>query len=392
MKVNLGLGAHNSADWPRFSSGDFSTPLATPDHESIEELLAIGDLAEPLGYDGIWTPEHSGTPYGMAPNPIQLLTYFAGRTESIGLGTMVAVLPWWHPVRLAHQVAYLDIVSKGRFDSIGIGRGVSKLEFDAVGVSRDDARQRYDESIDILELALTQERFSYDGKIFKIPEMSIRPQPLSRDLPSRMFGASSTPSSLELNARRGLKPLFVGNKPLTEAGQDVRQVNIFRAEQGLPPCQPKAVLFMYCTTAADAAKRAQEYIDIANRDVSLHYGFGDPSNFAGVKGYEDYAGRKSYATAVTNDAPAPANAPKNAPKGYDQSNLLIGTPDEIIARIIEGQKICSFSEITIIPNFTSLPYEEARKSIELFAKEVLPAVHKMATPLHPAALPEPVQA
>jgi alkanesulfonate monooxygenase SsuD/methylene tetrahydromethanopterin reductase-like flavin-dependent oxidoreductase (luciferase family) len=388
MKVNIGLGAHNSADWPRFSSGDFSTPLETPDHEAIEEILALGDLAEPLGYDGIWTPEHSGTPYGMAPNPLQMLTYFAARTESISLGTMVAVLPWWHPVRLAHQIAYLDIISKGRFTSIGVGRGVAKSEFDAVGVARDDARQRYDEAIDILELALTQERFSYEGQIYKIPEMSIRPQPLSRDLPARLYGASSTPSSLELNARRGLKPLFVGNKPLTEAGQDVRQVNIFRAEEGLAPCQPKAVLFMYCTTAADAATKAQDYIDIANRDVSLHYGFGNPNNFVGVKGYEDYAGRKAYATAVTTDAPAP----KSAPKGYDQSNLLIGTPEQIIARIIEGQKICSYNEITLVPNFTSLPYSEARKSIELFAREVLPVVQKLATPLHPAALPEPAEA
>lgn len=392
MKVNLGLGAHNSADWPRFSSGDFSSPLVTPDHEFVEEVLALGDLAEPLGYDGIWTPEHSGTPYGMAPNPLQMLTYFAGRTERVSLGTMVAVLPWWHPVRLAHQIAYLDIVSKGRFESIGVGRGVAKSEFDAVGVSRDDARQRYDECIDILELALTRERFSYDGQIFKIPEMSIRPRPLSRDLPSRLFGASSTPSSLELNARRGLKPLFVGNKPLTEAGEDVRQVNIFRAQEGLAPCQPKAVLFMYCTTARDAAEQSQYYIDTANRDVSLHYGFGDPSNFVGVKGYEDYAGRKAYATAVTSDAAAPA--PKSAPKGYHPSNLLIGTPEQIIERIIAGQKICSYSEITIVPNFTSLPYAQARKSIELFAKEVLPVVHEMTAPLHDAALPgaQPVEA
>jgi alkanesulfonate monooxygenase SsuD/methylene tetrahydromethanopterin reductase-like flavin-dependent oxidoreductase (luciferase family) len=214
--------------------------------------------------------------------------------------------------------------------------------------------------------------------------MSIRPQPLSRDLPSRLFGASSTPSSLELNARRGLRPLFVGNKPLTEAGQDVRQVNVFRAEEGMAPCQPKAVLFMYCTTARDAAEKSQAYIDIANRDVSLHYGFGDPRNFAGVKGYEDYAGRKAYATAVSSDAPAP----KSAPKGYHPSNLLIGTPEQIIERIVEGQKICSFSEITVVPNFTSLPFEQARKSVELFAKEVLPVVHKMATPLHAAALPD----
>ncbi len=87
-----------------------------------------------LGFDGIWFPEHQGTPYGMTPNPIQALTYFAARTERVSLGTFVAVAPWWNPVRLAHQIAYLDIVSNGRYNTIGIGRGVSKAEFDAVGV------------------------------------------------------------------------------------------------------------------------------------------------------------------------------------------------------------------------------------------------------------------
>jgi Luciferase-like monooxygenase len=75
--------------------------------------MAAGDLAEPLGFDGIWLPEHCGTPYGMTPNPIQALSYFAGRTERVSLGTFVVVAPWWHPVRLAHQIAYLDILSNG---------------------------------------------------------------------------------------------------------------------------------------------------------------------------------------------------------------------------------------------------------------------------------------
>src|SRR5687767_12148761 len=74
MKVNLGLGAHNSKDWDRFSSGDFSQPMETPDSEIVEGVLALGDLAEPLGFDGIWAPDHCCTPYGMTPNPLQLLT------------------------------------------------------------------------------------------------------------------------------------------------------------------------------------------------------------------------------------------------------------------------------------------------------------------------------
>ena len=165
MRVNLGVFAHNSADWDRFQSRSFDHAPATPDYECVEAGLAIGDLAEPLGFDGIWAPEHQGTPYGMTPNPLQVLTYFAGRTQHVSLGTMVAVAPWWHPVRLAHQIAYLDILSNGRYTTIGLGRGVAKSEFDAVGVPREESRQRFDETLDILSLAFSRERFSYEGKI-----------------------------------------------------------------------------------------------------------------------------------------------------------------------------------------------------------------------------------
>jgi alkanesulfonate monooxygenase SsuD/methylene tetrahydromethanopterin reductase-like flavin-dependent oxidoreductase (luciferase family) len=385
MKVNLGLGAHNSKDWDRFSSGDFSQPMETPDSEIVEGVLALGDLAEPLGFDGIWAPDHCCTPYGMTPNPLQLLTYFAARTERVSLGTMVVVAPWWNPIRLAHQIAYLDIMSKGRYNTIGLGRGVSKTEFDAVGVPREESRDRFDETLDILTLAFTQERFSYDGKIFKIPELSIRPQYRSKDLATRFFGASSTGPSLEKNARRGLVPLFVGNKPITEAAKEVLMVNTIRQQEGLPPCQPKNVLFMYCATSKDAAAKADGFIATANRDVTAHYGFGDPKNFEGVKGYESYAAREAYATAV--DAKA-VSEQKPASPGYDQSNLLVGTPDQIIERIIAGQKACSFSEITLVTNFGTMSTAEAHASVRLFAKEVLPVVQKLEAPLHDAVLPK----
>src|SRR6202043_349232 len=180
------------------------------------------------------------------------------------LGTMVAVAPWWNPVRLAHQIAYLDIVSNGRYTTIGLGRGVSKAEFEGVGVPREESRERFNETLDILKLAFTQERFSYQGKIFDIPEMSIRPQPKSRDLFLRIYGPSATRDSLEILSRRGMVPLFVGNKPIEDAGKEAQLVNTIRQELGLPPCQPKNVLFMYCTPTMAEARKADEYLLTAN--------------------------------------------------------------------------------------------------------------------------------
>jgi alkanesulfonate monooxygenase SsuD/methylene tetrahydromethanopterin reductase-like flavin-dependent oxidoreductase (luciferase family) len=389
MKVNLGTGAQNSHDWDRVLAGDFSTPAATPDWECVQGALALGDLAEPLGFDGIWFPEHCGTPYGMTPNPIQALTYFAGRTEQVSLGTFVAVAPWWNPVRLAHQIAYLDILSKGRYTTIGIGRGVSKSEFDAVGVPREESRDRFNECLDILKLAFSGERFSYDGDIFSFPEMSLRPEPISKDLFSRIYSSSSTPESLEILSRRGMVPLLVGNKPIWDAGVEVQKVNTFRAEEGLEPCQPKNVMFMYCVANENQLAQTEEWIWTANRDVTVHYGFADASNFKGVKGYEAYANREASATAVLAEAvqsEKPEPGTKKMP-GYHASNLLIGTPEVIFEKLKAAQEACSFSEVTIVPQFGTMPYADGIESTKLFAQEVLPAVHAMAAPLHPGALP-----
>jgi alkanesulfonate monooxygenase SsuD/methylene tetrahydromethanopterin reductase-like flavin-dependent oxidoreductase (luciferase family) len=396
MKVNLGIASQNSKDWERIQKRDFDQSPAIADASIVDSALALGDLAEPLGYDGIWVPEHFGTPYGMTPNPLQLLAYFAGRTERVSFGTQLVIVPWWNPIRLAHQIAYLDIISNGRYETIGIGRGVAKSEFDALGVPREESFARLTETLDILELAFSKPRFSYEGQIFKVPEASLRPQPKSRDLFSRLYGGSATGPTLDLIARRGLRPIFVGNKPLSEAGKDVLKVNTIRQEIGLPPCQPKNIMFTYCASTITEVKKAEEYLATANRDVVLAYGLNDMSNFAGVKGYETYAARTGTATAPGSAeelrrSPASSGAAdpdrgKTAPS-YDQSNFLIGTPEQIIERIAASQRACSFSEITLMPQFGTMPYEEAQDSVKLFAREVLPVVHKMDAPLHPSAIP-----
>src|SRR5688500_4532444 len=84
-----------------------------PDEEVYREELLLAEQAEPLGFDSIWTIEHHFTDYAMCPDPLQFLTFMAGRTTTLKLGTMVIVLPWNDPVRVAEQVSVLDILSGG---------------------------------------------------------------------------------------------------------------------------------------------------------------------------------------------------------------------------------------------------------------------------------------
>jgi len=101
----------------------FQNPLNEhPDVEVYQNELALADLVEPLGFDSIWGVEHHFTDYTMSPDVLQFLTYMAGRTRAIRLGSMVVVLPWHDPIRVAEQVSILDHVSGGRL-IFGIGRG-----------------------------------------------------------------------------------------------------------------------------------------------------------------------------------------------------------------------------------------------------------------------------
>src|SRR5207247_3265682 len=94
----------------------------------LGEHMALGDLAEPLGFDSLWALEHHFTGYAMSPAPTQLLAYYAGRTKRLVLRTAVIVLPWHDPVRVAEQIPLLDIMSRARC-LFGFGRGAATLDY-----------------------------------------------------------------------------------------------------------------------------------------------------------------------------------------------------------------------------------------------------------------------
>src|SRR5499425_2335094 len=104
------------------------------DGEVYRNELRLANLAEPLGFDSVWGVEHHFTDYTMCPDVLQFLTYMAGRTQRVGLGSMVVVLPWHDPMRVAEQVSMLDNLSGGRV-ILGLGRGAGKVEFDGFRLS-----------------------------------------------------------------------------------------------------------------------------------------------------------------------------------------------------------------------------------------------------------------
>src|SRR6266542_2186181 len=187
----------------------------------VAEHLALGDLAEPLGFDSLFALEHHFTGYAMSPAPAQLLSYYAGRTRRIQLGTSVIVLPWHDPVRVAEEIALLDILCGGRCQ-FGFGRGAGSVEYVGFRIPMEEARARFAEAAQIVIKALTHDVFEHAGEFFQIPPTSIRPRPISH--PERRFYASSvSPDSAEIMARLGFGLLVIMQNEWPKAAEDVHR-------------------------------------------------------------------------------------------------------------------------------------------------------------------------
>src|SRR2546421_1990840 len=147
-----------------------------PDHEVYQADLRLADLAEPLGFESVWSVEHHFTNYTMCPDVLQFLTYMAGRTTNVQLGSMVVVLPWHDPVRVAEQILMLDHMSGGRL-VLGLGRGTGKIEFDGFRTYMGDARQQFKEAAEAIMGAFETGVMEYDGVMVRQPRVELHPAP-----------------------------------------------------------------------------------------------------------------------------------------------------------------------------------------------------------------------
>lgn len=363
--------SYNHRDWDRLLAGDYSSPPVTPDVAIHRETMKLGNLVEPLGFDAIWCAEHYGSAYSMQGNPLQWLSYWAGRTERVGMGTAVIVAPWWQPVKLAHEIAMLDLLLDGRPLHLGIGRGISAHEYEGFNVAREESRARFVEMIEILRRS-EQDRFSYDGDIYHVPETTVRPQALHRgSLFSGLKAAFNTPASMELAADLGLGQMFVTGAPLEVMASQVAKFNVIRAKKGLEPNQPTTMMYLHCSTDPDELAKGQRYAGEQAWAARNHYAIWNSPDFSTVPGYEDYAKAFAQGRELSEDRA----------KVFEDGHL-IGTPDQLIEKIQRVQEMISLEYLIVHPAHGSKSGEEARASLALFAREVLPVVHAMETPLH----------
>lgn len=364
MRLGLTMYIQNYPDWDRFNAlerGEQVAPLEPNTDASIwAEEIETAFKVEDQGFDSIWVVEHHVSPYTMISDPIQALAFFAGATQKIDFGTMIVVLPWHNPLRVAEEMTMLQHMLRGRDAYIGVGRGLGRREFKALGVDMNHSVEMFSESVDVIRLALSQEQFSYHGKHYQYENTTMRPRPRDgQRLLDTMCFSWGSPTSAPVGARHGLKPLIIPQKAFEEYHADLEAFAKAGAEAGHEPARPRIHLHMYChEDAAVAEERARkhipEYLDSAERNYELK-----SDHFRQLRGYEHYQEM--------------ADVPLDDETAAWISNCVWGTPEMCLEKI---QALCDAfhpEEFMLTGRYGSMPHEVSQQSIDLFAREVLPA-------------------
>ena len=151
------------------------------------ERIAIMDES---GYDAVWLAEHHFGSFSICPSVHMMGLHVANRTRNLRIGTAVSLAAFYHPLRLAEEVALLDVLSDGRVNW-GAGRGYQTVEFDAFGVPPKESYQRFRETVEIVLEAWKNERLSYDGEYYQIRDVEVLPKPKQKPHPPVWLAASS---------------------------------------------------------------------------------------------------------------------------------------------------------------------------------------------------------
>jgi alkanesulfonate monooxygenase SsuD/methylene tetrahydromethanopterin reductase-like flavin-dependent oxidoreductase (luciferase family) len=332
------------------------------DGQVYREDTALALLAEELGFDVVWAVEHHFYDYSFCPDNTEWLAYVAGRTRRIEVGTAAVIMPWNDPLRVAEKVALLDHVSGGRL-RFGMGRGLSRREFSHFrGIRMDESRARFDESASMVKRALETGVIEGDGPYYPQPRTPIRPAP-ERSFEGRTYAVATSEDSLEAAAvLKAAMVMFADRSWKGRLPQIEHWRTRYRELHGQPPPPPLICDFVYCDAdPRTAEERGTRHLATYLESVLEHYEV-TGSHFAGMKGYESYAGA------------AGALARMGASgflKGFLEATAY-GSPRQILEKYRARWELIGPFEAAPAFRFGGIPFAQAEASMRLFAAEVLP--------------------
>ena len=366
-----------------FTTVAASAGEATDSAGFLDNLRQQTVLAEELGFEAIWLGEHHFTPFGVGdlPNPILLGADLAARTSRIRIGQMANIATWWHPIRLAEDLAMLDNMSGGRLE-VGFGRGIWPYEgpqFHPNADPRKDAENRelFQETVEIVRKIWADEYFDHQGTNYTFPvsdtvfshpsvapdpawhdgdhvtRLRVTPRPYQQPHPP-LWMTVSTDRSVTTAAQMGLKACYWQPPPLR-----IRQRMEIYAEartnrEGRPYALGEDQVVMRSTYVAASMEEARRD---AEAGIMSAFIFNDP-----------FRGRQVF----TNPDEELDPEVKLDWDFLEPRTLLVGSPDNVAEKIQELQEVCNLDCLLVEFAHSGLPQAKILRNLENFATRVMP--------------------
>lgn len=343
----------------------FENPSGKSEHQIVKEQTELMCEAEQLGFDSVWPAEHHFSEYGWCASPQVSLASIATRTSRIRLGTGIVVLPFHNPLRVAEDFAFLDLLSDGRVD-LGIGRGYQPLEFRGFGIDQSRSRDIFDEAVQVLQAAWTQDRVTFHGEFYNVDDVEVRPKPLQRPTPPIWMACISF-DTFELAGRYGFNILmgFAFGLKKKDAHECIARYRKAREAAGFDPDGGRiASLFqVYCADTMEAAHA--EF-----KDPLLWYYHRISKYVAPAKGsvasYEPYAKTRDFAAQVSFEDLLLGDG------------LICGDVAHCTEKLTELAVEYGFDELLCWTRIGGLDNSKVIRAMELMSGEVMPAVRAHA--------------
>jgi len=323
---------------------DFRNPDGRRWPDLYGELLDQIEWADSAGFESVWLSEHHVTDDGYMPSLFVMLAAIAGRTRNLRLGTAVCLAPLHHPIRLAEDVAVVDVLSGGRVE-LGLAPGYRPFEFEVLGVPRRERGVRTDETVEILRLAWAGESFSYSGRAFSLRDVVVQPVPLrGAELPVHIGGSS--PAAALRAGRYGCNFM-----PDVGTGTDLhRQYRSALAENGFD-ASARAITMNGCVFVCEDPDRARPQV---HRSLTYMY-------------------QRYHAWGLKDEGSAPSVFEPIDAKRLDEL-CIVGTPEEVVRSMAAIRDEFSPDRFIFWGRLPGMPIEDANRSLQLFTGEVMPAI------------------
>jgi alkanesulfonate monooxygenase SsuD/methylene tetrahydromethanopterin reductase-like flavin-dependent oxidoreductase (luciferase family) len=329
---------------------------AGTDMRDVERhTLEMVQMADRGGFQIVWAAEHHALEMTIAPNPMQILTWWAAHTNDIRLGSAVVVAPYTNPIRAAGEAALLDLYSGGRLE-FGIGSGAYQREFDRMypGLKQSDAWRYMQELLPAIR-ALWAGDYAHEGQFWNFPTATSVPKPLQVEVP--VWVAARAPITYDYAVEHGCNIMsWPLTRPMSEA--ELYKSRLDDAMAKFPGRKRPVFSMMRHTALYDTEAESEVPIRAAQRQLgqfeNLFKNLGDVKDgFPKELDLESIANRAEYDPKMLSE------------------NLMFGTPDQVIAKLkpYEALGVDAFIYYASL----GLGMKEQKRSLELFCNEVIPA-------------------